>query len=134
MKKIFIYLFSIFVVILNIYLLFCWQPQTKVAVKEGISKETVSYAKTLYKVDKETALKQLSSEDRRNFENIIKKLSTFDIGKIKEYSEDTNEEEGIINAFMLLKKRLSSEDYKRIEEISSSFIELEEVNKKIKNN
>lgn len=132
MKKFFIYLFSTFIIILNIYLVFCWQPQSKVNINEDNSKETISYGETLYKVDKEKALEQLSADDRRDYERILKKLSTLDMGRIKEYYEDSNEEEGIINTFKLLKKRLTSADYKRIEEISSSFLEMDKVNKKIK--
>lgn len=132
MKKLFIYLFSTFIIILNIYLIFCWQPQSEVSIKEENSKETISYSKTLFKVDKEKALEQLSSDDKRDLEKILKKLSTLDMGRIKTYYEDSNEEEGIINAFKLLKKRLISEDYKRMVEISSSFIEMNNVSQKIK--
>jgi hypothetical protein len=85
-------------------------------------------------MDKEKALEQLSSEDKKEFEKILKKLSTFDMGKVKEYYNDEDEDEGITNVFKLLKKRLSDEDYKKIEQISSSFIELDKVNEKMKNN
>ncbi len=132
MKKICIYLFSIFIIVTNIYLIFFWQPQSKVINNDNTSKETISYNQTLFKVNKEKALEQLSSEDRKDFEKILKKLSTFDMGKIKEYYENENEEEGITNAFKLLKRRLSDEDYKKIEKISSSFIELDKVNEKMK--
>lgn len=131
MKKIIIYISLISVVMINIYLIFFWQTQNKKTVIEETSKETVSYAKTLYKVDKESMLVLLSSEDKKKLEKIMKKLSTFDMGKIKEYYEDNNEEEGLINIFRLLRKRLSSEDYKKIEEITSSFIELDKINEEI---
>lgn len=134
MKKILIYLFSMFIIILNAYLIFYWQPQSNEGIKIDKCKEATSYSKTLYKIDKEKAFKQLSSDDRRDFEKILKKLSAFDMGRIREYYDDSNEEEGIISAFKLLKKRLSNEDYKRIEEISSSSIEMDEINNIIKNN
>ena len=108
MKRILIYLFLICAVIINIYLIFCWEPQSKVVTQEKVSKEAVSYSKSVYKLDKGKVLEKLSSDDKRDFEKIIKKLSTFDIGKIKEYYEDSNDEEGVVNIFKLLKKRLTT--------------------------
>lgn len=134
MKKIFLCLFSILIILLNIYLIFYWQPQGNTGIKEENIKATVSYIKTFYKVDKEKAMEQLSYDDRKDFERILKKLSTLDMGRIKEYYQDSDEEEGIVNIFKILKKRLTSEDYRRIEEISSSLLEIDEINKKIKNN
>jgi hypothetical protein len=134
MKKFLIYLILTFAVIINIYLIFCWQPQGKGIIKDPVSKETISYSRSLYKIDKEKALDQLSAEDKKELEKILKKLSTFDMGKIKEYYEDSNEEEGIISIFKLLKKRLITEDYKRIEEITSSFLDIGGINEEIKKN
>jgi len=134
MKKNFIYLFLICVLITNIYLIFCWQPQNKVDVEEKLSKETISYTKSIYKLDKGKVLEKLSSDDKKEFKKIIEKLSTIDIGKIKEYYDDINEEEGVVNIFKLLKRRLAIKDYERIHEISSSFIDFNTIEGKIKNN
>ena len=133
MKKIVLYSFLACMVIINMYLIFYWQPQNRVINQEKVSKKTISYSKSLYKLDKGKALEQLSSDDRKDFEKIIKKLSTFDIGKLKEYYENSNEEESIKNIFRLLKKRLTTEDYERIEKISYSFLDLERLNIIIKN-
>lgn len=134
MKKISIYLFLTLTIVINIYLIFYWDPQSKVVIQEEVSKEVVSYSKSLYKLDKEEILKQLSPDNKKEFERIIKKLSAFDMGKIQEYYEDPDEEEGIINIFALLKKRLTTEDYKRIQEISSPFVDISRINEKIKKN
>jgi predicted Zn-dependent protease len=126
MRKSAMYLLLLCAVIINIYLIFYWEPQNKVINQEKVSKETLSYSKPIYKLEMETVLEQLSSDDRKDFEKIIKKLSTFDIGKIKEYYENSNEEESIKNIYRLLKKRLTTEDYKRIEKnklFISRFIE-----------
>jgi hypothetical protein len=133
MKKSAMYLLLVCAVIINIYLIFYWEPQNKVINQEEVSKETLSYSKSVYKLDKGKVLEQLSSDDRKDFEKIIKKLFTFDIGKIKEYYENSNEEESIKNIFRLLKKRLTTEDYERIEKISYSFLDLERLNIIIKN-
>ena len=134
MKKNLLYLFSVCIVITNIYLIFYWEPQSKLVTQEEISKEAISYSQAVYKVDKGKVLERLSSDDKRDLEKIIKKLSAFDLGKIKEYYEDYNDEEGAISIFRLLRKRLTTEDYKQIHEISSSFLNLERIEEKIKNN
>ena len=134
MKRNLIYLFLVCIVITNIYLIFYWEPQSKIVTQEEVSKETISYSKSVYKLDKGKVLEKLSSNDKRDFEKIIKKLSAFDLGKIKEYYEDSNDEEGVVSIFKLLKKRLTTEDYKRIHEISSSFLDFERINERIKNN
>lgn len=134
MKKFVRYLILVCAVITNIYLMFYWKPQDKVINQEEVSKEAISYRKSVYKLDKGNLLEQLSVNDKKDFERIIKKLSAFDIGKIKEYYEYSNEEEGVINIFRLLKKRLITEDYIRMQEMSYSLVDLQIINEVIKNN
>ena len=134
MRKFLIYLFLIFAIIINIYLIFYWQPQNKIIAKKEVNEETIAYSKSLYKTDKEKVLEQLSPDNKRDFEKIIKKLSTFDVGKIKEYVKNPNEKESIINIFRLLNKRLTTEDYTKIKEISASFLDLDQINGSLKNN
>ncbi|MCI1478428.1 MAG: hypothetical protein LKH93_15180 [Clostridium beijerinckii] len=134
MKKVLMYLVLVPTIIINIYFLLYWQPQDENSAKEVVVQETVSYSKPLYKINKEKALSQLSTDNKKELEKIIKKLSAFDIGKIKEYYEDTNDNESLIEIFKILKRRLTTEDYKKIQEISSSFLDIQEINKRIKNN
>ena len=134
MKKKLICLFSVCIVITNIYLIFYWEPQSKVVAQEEVSKEAISYSQAVYKLNKGKVLERLSSDDKRDLEKIIKKLSAFDLGKIKEYYEDSNDEEGAVNIFKLLSKRLTTEDYKQIHEISASFLDLDSIDQRIKNN
>jgi len=134
MKKVAIYLILVFTVMINIYLIFYWEPGNRVVNKEYSSKEAISYSKSVYKLDKEKALEKLSPDDKKNFEKIIGKLSAFDLGKMKNYYEDSNDEEGTVNVFKLLRKRLTTEDYKQIHEISASFLDLERIDERIKNN
>jgi len=133
MKRKLIYLFLVCIVITNIYLIFYWEPQSKIVTQDEVSKETISYSQSIYKLDKGSVLEKLSSNDKRDFEKIIKKLSAFDLGKIKEYYEDSNDEEGVVSIFKLLMKRLTTEDYKQIYQISASFLDLERINQRIKN-
>src|SRR5471030_3268217 len=134
MRKIWICLFLTFTVIINIYLIFYWNPPNEVIVQKEVGKEAISYSKSLYKLDKEKILEQLSPLNKKAFEKVIKKLSTSDLGKIKEYYRDSNKKEGIINIIRLLRKRLTKEDYEKIQEISSSFVDLDQINERLKNN
>lgn len=133
MKKIFIYLIITFTLIVNIYLIFSWQPQEKNVAHENTSEEVVSYKNNLYKTDKNQILAKLSSDDKKDLEKILKKLSTLDMGKIKEYFEDSNDDEGVVNGFLLLKKRLADEDYKKVEEISTPYLYIDQIHKEMKN-
>lgn len=133
MKKIFIYLIITFTLIVNIYLIFCWQPQGKNVAHENTSEEVVSYKNNLYKIDKNQILARLSSDDKKDLEKILKRLSTLDMGKIKEYFEDSNDDEGVVNSFLLLKKRLADEDYKKVEEISAPYLYIDQIHKEMKN-
>ena len=134
MKRKLIYLFLVCILITNSYLIFYWEPQSKTIIQDEVSKQTISYSQSVYKLDKGSVLEKLSSDDKRDFEKIIKKLSAFDLGKIKEYYEDPNDEEGVISIFKLLKKRLTTEDYRQIHQISSSFLDLERIDTIIKKN
>ncbi|OPJ64063.1 hypothetical protein [Clostridium chromiireducens] len=132
MKKYLIGLFLFITVIMNIYLVFYWEPQGQMSAKKEDVETVVSYTKSIYKVNKGKILEQLSPENKKELEQIMKKLSALDMGRIKEYYEEPDEEKGVINAFKLLKKRLSSEDYNKLEQLSSSFLDIKRINEKIR--
>ncbi|MVX63868.1 hypothetical protein GKZ28_09210 [Clostridium chromiireducens] len=132
MKKYLIGLFLFMTVIMNIYLVFYWEPQSQMSAEKEDVETVVSYTKSIYKVNKGKILEQLSPENKKELEQIMKKLSALDMGRIKEYYEEPDEEKGVINAFKLLKKRLSSEDYNKLERLSSSFLDIKRINEKIK--
>lgn len=130
MKKFLTYLLLLCAMIMNIYLIFYWQPIDNNDEKK-VSKEVTAYSKSLYKVNKDEALNELTDADKKDLDTIIYKLSAFDIGKIKNYSQDYDEEEGVINTFKLLKTRLSGKDYKRVKDICSMFLDIEELEKQL---
>lgn len=134
MKKNLACIVLIFTIILNVYLMFYWNPGSEYVNEKNNSEQTVTCSESLYKVDKDKAIKELTDEERKNLETIMGKLSAFDLGKIKEYIADPNDEEGIKSIFMLLRKRLTSEDYETIKNISSKFLDIERVNQLLKNN
>lgn len=132
MKRYLIVLFLFITVIMNVYLVFYWEPQSQLGTQKEDVEAVASYTKSIYKVDKGKVFEQLSPENKKELEQIMKKLSSLDMGRIKEYYEESNEEKGVLDAFKLLKKRLSSEDYNKLQEISSSFLDIKRVNEKMK--
>lgn len=131
MKRFFTYLLLICVVLMNIYLIFYWHPVNSTYIEEDISAEVTSYSKSLYKINKKNVMYQLEDKEKKELEAIIYKLSAFDIGKIENYIEDSDEDRGAINMFKLLKKRLSGEDYNRIREICAIFLDIDELEKQM---
>lgn len=131
MKRFFTYLLLICVVIMNIYLIFYWQPIDNTSIEEDMSVEVTSYSKSLYKINKKSVLYQLEDKEKKELETIVYKLSAFDIGKIENYIEDLDEDRGVINTFKLLKKRLSGEDYNTIRDICIIFLDVDELEKQM---
>lgn len=131
MKRFFTYLILTSAVIMNIFLIFYWQPVDNMYLEDGVSEEVTTYSKSLYKINKDMALDKLEEKDKEELERIIYKLSAFDIGKIENYIQDSDEDKGLINTFKILKKRVSEEDYKKIKEICSMFLDIDELEKEI---
>ena len=131
MKRFFTYLFLMCAVIINIYLIFYWQPIDNKGIEENKNTEVIAYSKSLYKMSKEKVLDKLEDKERKELETIIYKLSAYDIGKLKNYIEDSDEDKGLINTFKLLKKRVPGEDYNRIKEISAIFLDISELEKEL---
>ena len=131
MKRFCTYLILMAAILMNIYLIFYWYPIDGTYIKGDISKEVISYSKSIYKVNKKDVINKLQDNDKKELETIIYKLSAFDIGKIDNYIEDSYEDRGIINTFKIFKKRLSEEDYNRIKEICSMFLDINELEKQL---
>ena len=127
MKRILTIIFMVFALSMNIYLVFYWQPKdTKVIVGEkNDSVSVLSYSKSIYTVDKNNILNILSEDDKKDLMKIIYKLSTSDIGKIEEAFKLDDENIGVINAFKIFNSRLSTQDYIKLREIFSKFIDID---------
>ncbi|MGG7176911.1 hypothetical protein ACQPU1_04945 [Clostridium paraputrificum] len=79
--------------------------------------------KSIFKIEKSLIEKNINKDDMVIVNNIIKKMSTVDIGKIEEVIQYEDEEEGVREAFKVLKKRLTTEDYQVLENILGQFID-----------
>lgn len=72
MKKVLMYLVLVPTIIINMYFLYIGNRKMKNSAKEVVVQETVSYSKPLYKINKEKALSQLSTDNKKELEKIIK--------------------------------------------------------------
>lgn len=127
MKRTLTVIFMCFALAMNIYLIFYWQPKDAkvITTSNNDSVSVLSYSKSMYKVNKNNIMNILSEDDKKDLTKIICKLSTSDIGKVKEAFDLEDENEGLVTAFKVFKTRLSTQDYKKIRDIFSKFIDID---------
>ncbi|KAI3347994.1 hypothetical protein FDB55_01530 [Clostridium botulinum] len=128
MKRILTIIFMCFALLMNIYLIFYWQPNkdTKAIInKNNDSISVLSYSKSIYTVSKDNIINILSEDDKKDLTKIVYKLSTSDIGRVKEAFNLEDENKGVITAFKVFETRLSTQDYKKIRGIFSKFIDID---------
>ncbi|ACD52996.1 UNVERIFIED_ORG: hypothetical protein B2H98_16330 [Clostridium botulinum] len=128
MKRILTIIFMCFALLMNIYLIFYWQPNkdTKAIInKNNDSISVLSYSKSIYTVSKDNIINILSEDDKKDLTRIVYKLSTSDIGRVKEAFNLEDENKGVITAFKVFETRLSTQDYKKIRGIFSKFIDID---------
>ncbi|MBW6408882.1 hypothetical protein [Clostridium weizhouense] len=127
MRKVITYVFMGFAIIMNAYLIFYWNPKDygyKIDKLDNDCISVMSYSKSIYTKNKDTIEKNLCDEDKKDLNRIILKLSTADIGRIKECLKIKDDTKSVVEVFKILSTRLSSNDYLRIREICSNFIDL----------
>ncbi len=128
MKKINIFIIFTFTLIMNISIVLFWNSDIDNKKDNGIQSTAVfSNTRPLCKVDGVSLLEELDKSQSNELDNILSPLSTFEIELVKEEFNTCNEDE-IIKAFKKLKRRLPEKEYKRIEEILTPFIDIEELN------
>ncbi|WP_315081627.1 hypothetical protein [uncultured Clostridium sp.] len=127
MKRILTITFMCFALLMNIYLIFYWQPKDAKAIiaRNNDSVSVLSYSKSMYTVNKNNIMNILSEDDKKDLTRIVYKLSTSDIGKVEEAFNLEDENEGLITAFKVFETRLSTQDYKKIRNIFSEFIDID---------
>ncbi|KIL08770.1 hypothetical protein SR42_07270 [Clostridium botulinum] len=128
MKRILTIIFMCFALLMNIYLIFYWQPNkdTKAIInRNNDSISVLSYSKSIYTVSKDNIINILSEDDKKDLTRIVYKLSTSDIGRVKEAFNLEDENKGVITAFKVFETRLSTQDYKKIRGIFSKFIDID---------
>ena len=158
MKK--IYLVLIFVtIIINMYLIFMWNPSvnsidvtvssyesmgnildnnldkndTMSNLNNDKQKDNNILEKELLYSNQGELLENLNHKDIQDLNKILNKLSTSDLSK---WSELKNEEDNdkIIEFFKLMNRRMSKEDYDKIKKIMGKILDIDIIESIIENN
>lgn len=88
------------------------------------SKEVI--AKTsAFKFTEEEMERLIPKSSKEKVKDIVKKLSTVDIIKVKECFNNENKEEGLRDGFNLIRTRISENDYEEIKNILSEYIDFD---------
>lgn len=82
----------------------------------------------VFKVSKNEIMDKISFADKAKILSISKSLSPEDFNKLQEDISDDDEKKGLLNAMELLKKRLNNEDFNKMKNIASKFINLDSLN------
>lgn len=86
--------------------------------------EAIQSNASIFTVKKEDIIEKLSFKDKTKLLSVANKMSAVDVERIKESLGNKNEKEGIGEAFNVIKRRLTEEDYKQIKEILSPYINI----------
>lgn len=82
----------------------------------------------VFKVSKNQIMDKISFTDKAKILSISKSLSPEDFNKLQEDISDDDEKKGLLNAMELLKKRLNNDDFNKMKNIASKFINLDSLN------
>lgn len=88
------------------------------------SKSTCLNASELFRVNSQSIIGKLSVSDKAQLLYIISKISKNDYKTIQNYLQNEDDAEGIVDTMKLLKKDLSQNDYDRVRDVASKFIDL----------
>ncbi|MGL5084604.1 MAG: hypothetical protein ACRC68_02595 [Clostridium sp.] len=89
---------------------------------ENISVEN-SGGKSIFKVEVSEIEKKLLKYEKESVKQIVDKMSSIDVIKLKEKFDNENKEVGYREAFTLIKLRVSVKDYEEVKEILSKYID-----------
>ena len=130
MKRFFYYSIMFVAVLITTYFVVLFEPydnsvseNSSITENDDTSIEVIApvQEESIFKVDQDIIKSKISSSDKEKINLINHKLSTTDLSKIESYKE--NEEDGVIDIFKLLEKRLSEDDYSEIKSILSPYID-----------
>ena len=154
MKKVFVGLVIILASVTTIYTIFFWEPKSvedmvnlggvtnedvnsengekEVESKEEEeSKEVSVEVDPILKVSVEDIYNEMPRKDYEEVKKVITTMSTSDIGMIEDAINSEDKESGITNAISVLKTRLSSEDYEKIKNILSPYVNFNNIKENV---
>ncbi|MBK1811417.1 hypothetical protein JHL18_12385 [Clostridium sp. YIM B02505] len=88
---------------------------------------------SIFKIDKNTILNKISMADKAKLIYLSRKLSIADYDYIQEDLKSSNEIEASKDIFSILKKKLSDNDYEKVKNILSPYIDVDYIEKNIGN-
>lgn len=88
---------------------------------------------SIFKIDKNTILNNISMTDKAKLIYLSRKLSIEDYDYIQQDMKSSNEIEASKDIFTILKKKLSNSDYEKVKNILSPYIDVDYIDKNILN-
>ncbi|MEG1003585.1 MAG: hypothetical protein RSD13_02615 [Clostridium sp.] len=88
-------------------------------------KEVVSNNVTIFNVKKEEIIDRLTFKEKTKLLSVANKMSAVDVERIKESLINKGEKEGSVEALKVIKRRLTTEDYKDVKAILSPYINID---------
>ena len=154
MKKVFVGLVILLASFTTIYTIFFWEPKSvedmvnlggvtnedvnsengekEVESKEEEESKEVSVdVDPILKVSVEDIYNEMPRKDYEELKKVITTMSTSDIGMIEEAINGEDKESGMRNAISILKTRLSSEDYEKIKNILSPYVNFNNIKENV---
>lgn len=154
MKKVFVGLVILLAGFTTIYTIFFWEPKsvedmvnlgevTNEDVKsengkkevdsreEEASKEVSVDVNPILKVSVDDIYNEMPRKDYEELKKVIITMSTSDIGMIEDSINGEDKETGITNVISILKTRLSSDDYEKIKNILSPYINFNNIKENV---
>ena len=102
--------------------------------KKETSKRKEEELAPVFKMNKGQISSKISLTDKAKLLAIARKLSMIDYGNIVEISKSSDEMKSATEIFMILKQRLSEEDYNRIKGILEPYMYVENIEENITKN
>lgn len=133
-KKVSLIVIFIITVIINSLILFSNNSiytHDKPKVSETDDQETVETMNSQddyeENIDLNSIINNMCPEDKENFQSIVSKLSSDELFKI-ESNNDKLDKKSFSDNINIIKKRLGSTDYQRIENILKKYIKFDDIN------
>ena len=154
MKKVFVGLVILLASFTTIYTIIFWEPKSvedmvnlgavtnedvnsengekEVESKEEEESKEVSVdVDPILKVSVEDIYNEMPRKDYEELKKVITTMSTSDIGMIEDTINGEDKESGMRNAISILKTRLSSEDYEKIKNILSPYVNFNNIKENV---
>ena len=154
MKKVFVGLVILLAGFTTIYTIFFWEPKSVEDMvnlgevtnedvnsengekevdsrEEEASKEVSVDVNPILKVSVDDIYNEMPRKDYEELKKVIITMSTSDIGMIEDSINGEDKETGITNVISILKTRLSSDDYEKIKNILSPYINFNNIKENV---